>query len=88
MATRFWGGDRRSIEEITMTDEELLAAEPLARIRAWDAKSENYEWKYRADEWCKLQRECIDRGLQSSTSWTDFWPTSPRAKALREANGL
>lgn len=71
-----------------MSDDELLAAEPIARIRAWDANSQNDEWALRANEWMKLHRECLNRGLQSSTSWDDFWPTSPRAKALRQAHGL
>ncbi len=69
-----------------MTDAELLQAEPLARIRAWDAKDGNYARA--ADEWGALQAECARRGLQSSTSWVDFWPTSDMAKALRAAHGL
>lgn len=69
-----------------MTDDELLAQEPLARIRAWDAKSNDYARA--ADEWGRLHDECRKRGLQSSTAWADFWPTSQRAKALRVAHGL
>ena len=69
-----------------ISDEELLRREPIARLKAWDAKSDNRSWT--ADEWLALQTECKRRGLATSTTWTDFWPTSPRAKALRVTAGL
>lgn len=68
-----------------MTDAELMAEEPLARIRAWDAKN---GYSRAADEWIALHRECIARHLPVSTAWPDFWPTSPRAKAMRFAHGI
>ena len=68
-----------------MSDEALLQREPIARIQAWDAKSDHAR---AGDEWCAMQAECKRRGLSSSTEWTDFWPTSPRAKAMRVAAGL
>ena len=69
-----------------LSDELLLKSEPIARIQAWDAKTNDHA---RAGaEWCALQAECRRRGLASSTTWTDFWPTSPRAKAMRIAAGL
>ena len=70
----------------SMTDDELLQREPIARIQVWDAKSNDHTRA--GDEWCALQAECKRRGLPSSTTWTDFWPTSPRAKALRVSAGL
>lgn len=69
-----------------MTDEELLKREPIARILAWDMKTGNYSRA--ADDWFALHAECQSRGLQSSVTWPDFWPTSPRAKALRVEAGL
>jgi hypothetical protein len=67
-----------------LIDEELLRLEPLARIDAWDAKK-NFDAP--AKRWCELAAECERRGLTYSTSWADFWPTSPRAKQLRRENG-
>lgn len=69
-----------------MTDEELLQREPIARLIAWDSKSAGHAKT--GEDWCALQAECKRRGLASSTTWTDFWPTSPRAKALRVSAGL
>ena len=69
-----------------LSGKELLAQEPIARIRAWDAKANDHA-RAGAD-WCALQAECNRRGLESSTAWTDFWPRSPRAKAMRIAAGL
>ena len=69
-----------------LSDDELLEREPLARIRAWDGKRNDHAKA--ANEWGALQMECQRRGLASSTTWTDFWPRSPRAKALRAAAGM
>ena len=69
-----------------LSDDELLRREPIARIQAWDAKTDNHA-RAGAD-WCALQAECKRRELASSTTWPDFWPTSPRAKAMRVAAGL
>ena len=74
------------MEAQNLSDDELLRREPIARIRAWDAKKGDYA---RAGaEWCSLQGECVRRGLASSTTWPDFWPRSPRAKEMRLALGM
>lgn len=73
------------MEPTKMTDAELLEREPIARIMAWDAKKDHAA---AGEKWCEFQSECKRRGLASSTTWPDFWPTSPRAKALRVAAGL
>ena len=65
-----------------LSDSDLLYHERMARIRAWDAKSGSFASS--ADAWHSLHAECRRRGLTPSTTETDFYPTSEKAKLDRE----